>query len=112
MLIDAVERRFASVEGLPSQRLGFLTDNGSTYIAADARRIATSLGLELINTPLCSPQSNGMAQNFVNTFWRDYLRRMDLTDAQTVMAQLPAAIVTDRHIGVSAGSAYRSQQAR
>lgn len=29
---------------------------------------------------------------FVNTFERDYVCRMDLTDATTVMAELPAAI--------------------
>ncbi len=49
------------------------------------------LGLKPINTPVCSPQSNGMAESFVNTFRRDYLSRMDLSDAPTVLAQLPAA---------------------
>ena len=44
-----------------------------------------------INTPVCSPQSNGRAESFVNTFWRDYDARMDLSDAPTVMEQLPAA---------------------
>lgn len=32
-----------------------------------------------------------MAESFVNTFKRDYVAPMDLRDAQTVMAQLPAA---------------------
>ena len=32
-----------------------------------------------------------MAESFVNTFKRDYVGRMDLTDAITVLAQLPAA---------------------
>jgi putative transposase len=32
-----------------------------------------------------------MAESFVNTFRRDYLSRMDLSDALTVMRQLPAA---------------------
>ena len=32
-----------------------------------------------------------MAESFVNTFKRDYVARMDLRDAATVMAQLPAA---------------------
>jgi len=41
--------------------------------------------------PVCSPQSNGMAESFVNTFKRDYVARMDRRDAQTVLAQLPAA---------------------
>ena len=92
MLIEAVEKRFGAVEALPAgHTLEFLTDNGGAYIAHETRRIARSLGLTPINTPVCSPQSNGMAESFVNTFRRDYLSRMDLTDAHTVLAQLPAA---------------------
>ena len=34
---------------------------------------------------------NGMAESFVNTFKRDYVSRMDLTDARTVMTQMEAA---------------------
>ena len=91
-LIEAVEKRFGAVEALPAgHMLEFLTDNGGAYIAHDTRRIARSLGLTPINTHVCSPQSNGMAESFVNTFRRDYLSRMDLTDAPTVLAQLPAA---------------------
>ena len=92
MLIEAVEKRFGAVEALPAgHTLEFLTDNGGAYIAHDTRRIARSLGLTPINTPVCSPQSNGMAESFVNTFRRDYVSRMDLSDAPTVLAQLPAA---------------------
>ena len=64
---------------------------GGAYIAKHTRRIAKSLGLRPIHTPVCSPQSNGMAESFVNTFRRDYVSRMDLTDAPTVLAQLPDA---------------------
>ena len=92
MLIEAVERRFGSVEAVPDgHELEFLSDNGGAYIAADTRALARSLGLKPINTPVCSPQSNGMAESFVNTFKRDYVARMDLSNARTVMAQLPAA---------------------
>ncbi len=92
MLIEAVEKRFGAVEALPAgHTLEFLTDNGGAHIAHETRRIARSLGLTPINTPVCSPQSNGMAESFVNTFRRDYLSRMDLSDAPTVLAQLPAA---------------------
>ena len=92
MLLEAVGRRFGSVEAVPADHvLEFLTDNGAAYIAAETRRIARSLGLRPVNTPVCSPQSNGMAESFVNTFRRDYLSRMDLRDAPSVLAQLPAA---------------------
>jgi len=92
MLIEAVEKRFGAVEAVPVGRtLEFLTDNGGAYIAGDTRAIARSLGLKPVNTPVCSPQSNGMAESFVNTFKRDYVSRMDLADAATVMRQLPAA---------------------
>jgi putative transposase len=92
MLIEAVEKRFGTVEALPAGHLlQFLSDNGSAYIANETRRIARSLGLTPVNTPVCSPQSNGMAESFVNTFKRDYVSRMDLSDAHTVLTQLPAA---------------------
>ena len=32
-----------------------------------------------------------MAESFVNTFKRDYVSRMDLSDALSVFVQLPAA---------------------
>lgn len=92
MLIEAVEKRFGAVEAVPrGHRLEFLSDNGGAYIAADTRTLARSLGLMPVNTPVCSPQSNGIAESFVNTFKRDYVARMNLSDAATVLAQLPAA---------------------
>ena len=92
MLIEAVERRFGAVEAVPAgHKLEFLSDNGGAYIAADTRALARSLGLQPINTPVCSPQSNGIAESFVTTFKRDYVARMDRRDAQTLLAQLPAA---------------------
>jgi transposase InsO family protein len=92
MLIEAVERRFGAVEAVPAgHQLEFLSDNGGAYIAADTRALVRALGLKPINTPVCSPQSNGIAESFVNTFKRDYVARMDLRDPQTVLAQLPAA---------------------
>jgi putative transposase len=109
MLIEAVERRFGSVEALPADHvLEFLTDNGGAYIAAETRRIARSLGLRPINTPVCSPQSNGMAESFVNTFRRDYLSRMDLRDAPTVLAQLPSAFEHFNEVHPHSGLRMRS----
>jgi len=36
-----------------------------------------------------SPESNGMAETFIKTFKRDYVRIHELPDAVTVMEQLP-----------------------
>jgi len=92
MLIEAVEKRFGTTEGVPAgHHLEFLSDNGGAYIASDTKRIARELGLRPIRTPVCGPQSNGMAESFVNTFRRDYIGRMDLSDAMIVMGQLTAA---------------------
>jgi putative transposase len=92
MLVEAVEKRFGAVEAVPAGHLlQFLSDNGGAYIAHDTHAVARSLGLTPIHTPVCSPQSNGMAESFVNTFRRDYIARMDLSDATTVLLQLPGA---------------------
>ncbi len=89
MLIEAVERRFGQVEAVPAGHvLEFLTDNGGAYIAQATKDIAKAMGLRPVTTPVCSPQSNGMAESFVNTFKRDYVSRMDLSDATTVLSQL------------------------
>ena len=53
--------RFGAVEAVPAgHRLAFLSDNGGAYIAHDMRRIARSLGLTPINTPVCSSQSKAL----------------------------------------------------
>jgi putative transposase len=89
LLIRSVESRFGDVDPIKDRpTIEFLTDNGSGYIAKATRDLAKALGLKPINTPVCSPQSNGMAESFVNTFRRDYEYKLDKTDAQTVMKQL------------------------
>lgn len=88
MLFEVVEERSGDVEGVPRARtLEFLSDNGGAYIAAEARQVRP----KPLNTPVCSPQRNRMAESFVNTFKRDYASRMDLAKARTVMAQMDAA---------------------
>jgi putative transposase len=52
----------------------WLSDNGSCYIAGDTRSFARDIGLEPRTTPIESPQSNGMAEAFVRTIKRDYVR--------------------------------------
>ena len=62
MLIEAVEKRFGTVKSVPGgHALEFLSNKGSAYIATRTRRMARALGFKPINSPVCSPQSNGMA---------------------------------------------------
>jgi transposase InsO family protein len=90
MLIEAVEKRFGDVDAGPAS-LEFLSDNGGAYRAHETHAIARQLGLTPIHTPVCSPQSNGMAESFVNTLKRDYVSQMDRSTAAAVLAQLPDA---------------------
>jgi putative transposase len=89
LMIEAVEARFGAA--LPGAPIEWLSDNGSPYVARETRRFAKDLNLVSLTTAIHSPQSNGMAESFVKTFRRDYVARMDRSDAITVMRQLPAA---------------------
>lgn len=81
-----MEKRFGHVDGISeAHTLKFLWDHGGAYIAAETRQIARQL-----NTPVCSLQSDGMAESVVNTFKRDSVSRMNLANARTVMAQMTA----------------------
>jgi putative transposase len=88
LMVACVEQRFGSLKA--SHPLEWLSDNGSAYIAKDTRHTAVALGLRLCFTPVRSPQSNGIAEAFVKTFRRDYLRLSILPDAATVLGLLPA----------------------
>jgi putative transposase len=90
MLVEAVEKRFGDVDA-SGFTLEFLSDNGGAYRAHETHAIARQLGVTPIHTPVCSPQSNGMAESFVNTFKRDYVSQMDRSTAAIVLAQLPDA---------------------
>jgi putative transposase len=87
MMLEAVEYRFGMLEApAPIQ---WLSDNGSPYIAGDTREFARELGLVPLTTPIESPQSNGMAEAFVNTLKRDYVSVNPTPDARTILASLP-----------------------
>jgi putative transposase len=88
LMVTAVEHRFGLVNRLP-RTIEWLTDNGSCYIAGDTRNFAREIGLEPLNTPVESPQSNGMAEAFVRTFKRDHVRVNPCPDALTVIEALP-----------------------
>ncbi|VVT07917.1 transposase (fragment) [Rhizobium sp. EC-SD404] len=58
-----MERRFKTLK-VP-HRLEWLSDNGSAYIARQTAQVAAALGINLLFTPVRSPQSSGMSEAFV-----------------------------------------------
>lgn len=87
LMMQAVEYRFGSGNTV-SDEIEWLTDNGSCYTAKESRHFARLIGLKPVNTPVGSPQSNGMAESFVKTFKRDYVSLAQRPDSESVMAQL------------------------
>ena len=88
LMLEAVEKRFGA-ERAPHD-VEWLSDNGSPYTARDTRDFARQSGLSPCFTPAKSPESNGMAEAFVKTFKRDYVRVNPVPDAPTVLQQLDA----------------------
>jgi len=106
MMLEAVERRFGGVQA-PTP-VEHLSDNGSPYIARETREFALALNLVPCFTPVRSPQSNGMAEAFVKTFKRDYVRVNPLPDAETVIRRIPAWIADYNAVHPHSALAMRS----
>lgn len=77
-MLEAVEKRFRQT--LPIAPIQWLSDNGSAYTAEQTRTFVRQIGLLPLTTLVCSPQSNGMAESFVKTMKRDYIRHMPKPD--------------------------------
>src|SRR3954468_15605221 len=80
----------------------------SCYLARETRRFATDIGLVPRTTPLESPQSNGMAEAFVRTLKRDYVRLSPVPDADTVLRQLPSWLAHYNEVHPHRALGYRS----
>jgi putative transposase len=88
MMLVAVEKRFSALKA--PHRVEYLSDNGSCYTTPETIDFGLALGLLPRFTPVRSPESNGMAESFVKTFKRDYVRCNPLPDAITVLNNLDA----------------------
>lgn len=88
LMVESIESRFGNLPSL-SKPIQWLSDNGPCFIAHETVQVGRMLGFEICTTPAYSPESNGMAEAFVKTFKRDYVWSASLTDARTVMQQLP-----------------------
>src|SRR5262249_3834668 len=107
LMMAALQHRLGRGNRLPV-KIEWLSNNGSCCVAGDARSFARDIGLEPRTTPLESPQSNGMAEAFVRTIKRDYVRVSPRPDAETVMRQLPAWIAHYNEVHPHKALGYRS----
>ncbi|REG59310.1 integrase-like protein [Paraburkholderia sp. BL6669N2] len=73
VMLQAVENRFDGALKADNE-IEWLSDNGSCYIAEETLTFSKNVGLKPITTPVRSPLSNGMAESFVKTMKRDYVR--------------------------------------
>jgi transposase InsO family protein len=79
MMVECIERRFGTFRA---------PDNGSIFAAHKTIEIALALNLQPCFTPVESPESNGMAEAFVKTFKRDYVRVSPIPHAAAALAQI------------------------
>src|SRR6185436_16958096 len=84
MMVRCVEQRFGDIRA--PQPVQWLSDNGSIFAAHRTIEIALALNLVPCFTPVESPESNGMAEAFVKTFKRDYVRVSPIPDAAAALA--------------------------
>ncbi|GAB5097446.1 hypothetical protein YK56LOC_31620 [Caballeronia sp. HLA56] len=98
VMLATVEHRFGNVRKAPAQ-IEWLSDNSSGYIAEKTRAFASDIGLKPLTTPVCSPQSNGMAESFVKTMKRDSVSFMPKPDTATAVRNLAVAFEhhNDKH---------------
>jgi transposase InsO family protein len=86
MMVACVERRFGAFRA--PHTVQWLSDNGSIFAAHETLEIACALNLLPCFTPIESPESNGMAEAFVKTFKRDYVRVNPIPDAAAALARI------------------------
>ena len=107
LMVATVEHRYGQVNRVP-EPIEWLTDNGSCYPARNPRAFARGIGLIPRTTPVSSPQSNGMAEAFVRTLKRDYVRVNPRPNAQSVIDQLPGWFAHYNEVHPHRALRYRS----
>ncbi len=89
-MLAAMENLFGNAFHTASE-IEWSSDNGSGCTADETRRFATDIGLKPLSTPVCSPQSNGMAESIVKTMKCGYVAFMPRPDAATAAHNLGIA---------------------
>jgi transposase InsO family protein len=84
MMVRCVEQCFGTIRA--PHPVQWLSDNGSIFAAYKTIEIAVALNLVPCFTPIESPESNGMAEAFVKTVKRDYVRVCPIPTAAAALA--------------------------
>jgi transposase InsO family protein len=84
MMVQCVEQRFAAIRA--PHPVQSLSDNGSISAAHRTIEIALTLNLMPCFTPVERSGSNGMAEAFVKTFKRHYVRVNPIPDAAAALS--------------------------
>jgi transposase InsO family protein len=89
----------------------WLSDNEGMYTALETVITAERLGLAPVTTPAYRPQSNGMAEAFVQTMKRDYVDGAYLSSAVAVLDQVPAWVADYNGVAPHSALGYVAPQA-
>jgi putative transposase len=108
LMVECVEKRFVAPRA--PHPVQWLADNGSIYAATRTVEIAAALNLQSRFTPVESPESNGVAEAFVKTFKRDYVRVSPVPNAETALAAITKWINDHNEVHPHNGLAYRSRR--
>jgi putative transposase len=92
----------------PEQPVQWLSDNEAIYTSLETVIEAERLALVPITTPVASPESNGMAESFVQTLRRDYVDGADLSSAARVLEQVAGWIRDYNENAPHSALGYRS----
>ena len=110
MMVRSVEQRFGTIRA--PQPVQWLSENGSIFAAHRTIEIARALNLLPCFTPVESPESNGMAEVFVKTFKRDYVRVSPIPDAAAALALVDRWMEDYNTVHPHSRLGYRSPQMR
>jgi putative transposase len=93
MMVHCVEHRFGAIRA--PHPVQWLSDNGSIFACR-------------ASTPVESPESNGMAEAFVKTFKRDYVRVSPIPSAAAALALIDSWMEDYNTVHPHSRLAYRS----
>ena len=86
----------------------WLTDNGSIYVAGNTIDLEVALNLVARFTPVEGPESDGVAEAFVKSFKRDYVRINPIPDALIALAAVEGRMEDHNEVHPHSDLAYRA----